>query len=448
MARHARLSPAQVLAFGFLGLIAAGTILLLLPVAAPPGRALTAIQALFTATSAVCVTGLIVIDTPNDLSMFGQMTVLLLIQLGGLGYMTLTTAVAVALGRRITLQERLALQESLHMHSLEGLLHFTARVLKLTLIFELAGTVVLAIRWWPDHGPVRALYLGAFHAVSAFNNAGFSLFSTSLTAYRGDVVVNVVVMALFVCGGLGYLVLSELLTFRRPAALSLHARLVLTLTAVLSGAAMGAVFLLERSNPATLGSLPFGEAVLTAAFQALTPRTAGFNTIAIGSLSEATLFALMVLMFIGAGPGGTAGGIKITTLGITVLALWATVRNRADAVVFGRRLPADVVSRAFFISLIAFLAVNVVAGLLLILEGRDLMPTLFETVSAFGTVGLSMGEGAAPVSLVGHFSTAGQLLITSLMFAGRLGPMTLAIAVARGRPEPAVRYPEGKVLIG
>jgi trk system potassium uptake protein TrkH len=448
MALRAQLSPAQLLVAGFLGLIAVGTVLLLLPIAAPASRELSVVQALFTATSAVCVTGLIVVDTPNDLSLFGQLVVLALIQLGGLGYMTLTTAVAVSLGRRITLQERLALQETLHVHSLDGLLQFTARVLKLTVIFEALGTVVLAARWWSEHGPVRAIYLGAFHAVSAFNNAGFSVFSTSLSDYRGDVVVNVVVATLFVCGGVGYLVLSELLTIRRPAPLSLHTRLVLTLTGVLAVPTIAAIFLLERANPATLGSLGSGEAALAAAFQALTPRTAGFNTIAVGSLHESTLFVVMVLMFIGAGPGGTAGGIKVTTFGITVLALWATVRSHADAVVFGRRLPADVVARAFVISLIAFLAVNLVAGVLLIVEGRELLPTLFETISAFGTVGLSMGSAASPVSLVGHFSPLGQVLITVLMFAGRLGPMTLAIAVARGRPEPALRYPEGKVLIG
>ena len=447
MFRSAQLTPAQFLVFGFISLIAVGTGLLHLPLSAPPERGLTFVQALFTATSAVCVTGLIVVDTATALSPFGQGVVLALIQLGGLGYMTLTTSVAVALGRRITLQERMALQEGLQAASLEDLLQFLGRVLKLTVLFEAAGAVILAAWWWPEYG-VRALYLGVFHAISAFNNAGFSTFSTNLVAYRGDLVVNTVVIVLLVAGGLGYLVLSELLVVRRKAPLSLHARFVLALTAALGGGAIIIIFVLERHNPVTLGPLTTGEALLAAAFHALAPRTAGFNTIAIGSLYEPTLFVIMVLMFVGAAPGGTGGGIKVTTLGLTVLALWAMIRNRADAVVFGRRLPTEAIARAFAISLIAFLVVNLVAGALLILEGRTLTATLFETISAFGTVGLSMGEGESPLSLAGHLSAPGQLLLCVLMFAGRLGPMTLAVALARGRRQPALRYPEGKVLIG
>ena len=446
--RRRPLSPAQLLARGFLGLITVGTVLLALPIAAPPGRALTLVQALFTATSAVCVTGLIVVDTPNDLSLFGQLVVLMLIQLGGLGYMTMTTLVAVAIGKRLTIQERLALQEGLNVDTLDGVLRFSVTVLKLTLVLETLGAVALAARWWSLHGPARALYLGAFHAVSAFNNAGFSLFSNSLSDYRADPVVNLLIMGLILSGGCGYLVLSELLGLGHGARLSLHSRLVLCLTAILVTGGTMAVFLLERTNPASLGTLSAGEAVLAAAFQAVTPRTAGFNTLDTGSLRPATLFIVMVLMFVGAAPGGTAGGIKVTTFGITMLALWAAVRGRGDVVIFRRRLSPDVIARAFFISLIAFLAVNLVAGILLVVEHRDLLPTLFEAISAFGTVGLSMGEGGAPVSLVGHFSPAGQLLTAILMFAGRLGPLTLAIALARGPAAPPLRYPEGKVLIG
>jgi trk system potassium uptake protein TrkH len=440
-------SPPQLLVRFFLGLIAVGTALLCLPAAAT-GRSLTPVQALFTATSAVCVTGLIVVDTPSALSLFGQLVVLGLIQLGGLGYMTLTTVVAVALGKRLTVQERLALQEGLSVDGLDGLLRFSITVLKLTLVAEGVGALLLLGRWWPDHGFARAAYLAVFHAVSAWNNAGFSLFSSSLVGYRGDVVVNAVVMALIVAGGLGYLVLVELLRLRRPARLSLHTRLVLTVTAVLVGGGAVAVFLLERTNPATLGALVPGEALLASTFQAITPRTAGFNTLDTGALRPATLFLVMALMFVGAAPGGTAGGIKVTTAGITLLALWATARGRADAVVFRRRLSPEAVTRALFIGCIAFLTVNLVAALLLTLEGRDLLPVLFETISAFGTVGLSMGGGPAPVSLAGHLSPGGQLLLTGLMFAGRLGPLTLAVALARARSSPLLRHPEGKVLIG
>ena len=446
--RRRALSPSQLLARGFLGLIVAGTVLLALPAAAPAGRPLTLVQALFTATSAVCVTGLIVVDTPNDLSLFGQLVVLVLIQLGGLGYMTMTTLVAVAIGKRLTLQERLALQEGLNVDGLDGVLRFTVTVLKVTLVLEALGAALLAARWWSEHGPGKAVYLAVFHAVSAFNNAGFSLYSDSLSGYRADPVINLVVMGLIVTGGCGYLVLSELLRLGRRIRLSVHTRLVLALTTVLVAGGTAAIFLLERTNPASLGPLGAGEALLAALFQAITPRTAGFNTLDIGSLRPATLFVVMALMFVGAAPGGTGGGIKVTTFGIVVLALWAMVRSHADAVVFRRRIQTEVVTRAFYISLIAFLAVSLVTGVLLAVERRDLLPTLFETISAFGTVGLSMGEGGAPVSLVGRFSEAGQLLIALLMFIGRLGPLTLAIALARRGATSPLRYPEGKILIG
>jgi trk system potassium uptake protein TrkH len=220
------------------------------------------------------------------------------------------------------------------------------------------------------------------------------------------------------------------------------------MSAVLAIGAAVAIFVLERSNPRTLGALEAAEAGLAAFFQAVTPRTAGFSTVDIGALSPPTLFLLMILMFIGAAPGGTGGGVKITTFAITVAALWATVRGKEEPTLFRRRIALSLVGRAFFISLIAFLALNGVAALLLITEQRELLPTLFETTSAFGTVGLSMGEGAEPVSLTGHFSTSGKLLVAAMMFMGRIGPLTLAVAVARGGLPARVRYPEGQILVG
>jgi trk system potassium uptake protein TrkH len=445
--RARRLAPSQLLSLSILGLITIGTLLLWLPAAGAPGRPLPLVNALFTAVSAVCVTGLIVVDTANDLSLFGQLVVLLLIQLGGLGYMTLTTVVAAALGKRITVQERLTLQEALNIHSLEGLIRFAGTVFKMTLVFEAAGFVVLALRWWPEFGPGRAAWLGLFHAVSGFNNAGFSLFATNMSAYRGDAIVSLTLVLLVVCGGLGFLVLSELRGLRRRVALSLHTRFVLVLSAVLIAGGMLAILALERGNPATLGPLAWSEALLVSSFHAVMPRTAGFNTIDVGSLHAPTQFLLMVLMFIGAAPGGTGGGVKVSTFGITVVALWATVRGSNEPAIFRRRLPPELVARAFFISLIAFLALNVVAGALLVSEGRALLPTLFETTSAFGTVGLSMGEGDV-ISLSGHFSPGGRLLVALMMFMGRVGPLTLAVALAGRRARTPLRYPEGKVLIG
>lgn len=430
-----------------MALISVGTFILRLPAAAE-GPPLSLVDALFTATSAVCVTGLIVVDTSRALSPLGEGTVLLLIQLGGLGYMTIATLVGMSLGRRLTFQERRVLQEGLHADTLEGIGRFAVTVFAVTLCFEVVGAVVLAVHWRGEFGAWRAAYLGLFHSVSAFNNAGFSLFSTSLTAYRGDLVVNLVIMGLVICGGAGFLVLAEVGRLRVWREYSLHTKLVLTMTLLLAVTATVAIFLLERRNPQTLGPLSGGQAWLAAFFQAMTPRTAGFNTLDVGSLTVPTLFVLMALMFIGAGPGGTAGGVKVSTFAVTLLALWATIRGESEPAVFGRRLPPDLVARAFFISLIGFLTVNAIFGLLLILEGRSFLATLFETTSAFGTVGLSTGAAGRSVSLVAEFSTPGKLLVAVMMFTGRLGPLTLAVALAGVEMPQRFRYPEGKVLIG
>ncbi|MGH9349332.1 MAG: TrkH family potassium uptake protein [Vicinamibacterales bacterium] len=440
-------SPAQVLVLTFAALIVVGTVLLRLPVAATR-EPLSALDALFTATSAVCVTGLIVVDTPNDLSLFGQLVVLVLIQVGGLGYMAITTVVGVALGRQLTVHERLTLQEALNVQSMEGLARFVLTVLKLTLVFELTGAAVLTATWTSEYGLAQAAYYGLFHSVSAFNNAGFALFSDSLMRFRADWLVNIVITTLVISGGLGFVVLREIGRVRQYRRFSTHTRLVVTLTAVLIVVTTGAVWLIERNNPRTLGALGAGDALLAAYFQAVTPRTAGFNTLDIGAMLPGSLFLLTILMFIGGAPGGTAGGVKISTFSITVAVIWAMVRGAAEPTLLRRRITPPLVARAFSICLIGFLALNVVAGLLLVIEERQLLPTLFETTSAFGTVGLSMGEGGAPVSLAGHFSNAGKMLVAVMMFMGRIGPLTLAVAIARGGHPPRVRHPEGKFLIG
>ncbi len=447
--RPKQLTPSQLLVLSFLGLIAGGTMLLELPWASAEGVRLPLVDALFTATSAVCVTGLIVLDTPAAFSPFGHVVILLLIQAGGLGYMTLSTLLAAALGRRVTLQERMTLKEGLNAYAPGEIVRFARSVFAFTLLFELIGAVILSLRWWPEHGLMHGTWLAVFHAVSAFNNAGFSLFTDNLMGQAGDAVVLLTVSGLVVVGGLGFFTITELAGRRRSRVpLSMHTRLVLASTAVLLVGGTVAIFLLERRNPSTLGGMSAGTAWLAAWFQSAVPRTAGFNSIAIGACTVPTLFVMMVLMFIGAAPGGTGGGVKVSTFAVTVAALWATVRGDAEAVLFRRRVPPDTVARAFFICLIAFLAMNVVAGLLLVTERRDLLPTLFESVSAFATVGLSMGEGASPLSLAGHMTRAGQLLLVVLMFAGRIGPLTLAFALAQRHVRSRVRHPEGKVLIG
>jgi trk system potassium uptake protein len=448
--RKRQLSPAQLLSLHILGLITLGGLALSLPVAAAPGRHVSVLDAFFTATSAVCVTGLVVVDVPRDLSLVGQVVLMLLIQAGGLGYMTISTLVMVALGRRMSMQERLTLADALNVTSMEGLLRFAWTVALLTFALEGAGALVLGLRFARDLGWANGLWFGAFHAVSAFNNAGFALFSDNLVRYRGDVTVNLVVTTLIIGGGLGFLVLSEVLRLRRRAGpgLSVHTKLVVGLTAALLIAGTLGILALEWTNPGTLGPLGFGEKLLAAWFQAVTPRTAGFNTISIGDMTAPALFLTIVLMFIGASPGGTGGGVKTTTFGVTVMAIWATIRNRSDVTVFRRRIAPEVIARAFAIAFIAFLGVNLVAGVLLVLEHQSLIATLYETVSAFGTVGLSMGVAGSVLSLSAVFGAGGKLLIMLMMFMGRVGPLTMVLALAGGGTAPRLRYPEGKVLIG
>lgn len=445
--RRRQFSPAQVLVLSFTALIASGTIMLRLPISGAHDP-LTLLDALFTATSAVCVTGLVVVDTPNDLTVFGQLVVLVLIQLGGLGYMAITTVVGVALGRQLSLHERLTLQEALNVQTMDGLARFVFTVLKLTLAFELTGALLLTARWAGEYGVAQAAYYGVFHAISAFNNAGFALFSDSLVRFRGDWLVNLVITVLVICGGLGFVVLTEMGRVRQYRRLSTHTRLILTLTAALIVVTTALIWFIEHDNPRTLQPLGVGEALLASYFQAVTPRTAGFNTLDIGAMHDASLFLMILLMFIGAAPGGTAGGVKISTFSITVAVIWAMVRGAPEPTLLQRRIPPSLIARAFSICLIGFLALNIVAGLLLVTQGRDLLPTLFETTSAFGTVGLSMGQAGSPVSLVGHFSGDGKALVIAMMFMGRIGPLTLAVAIARRRELARVRHPEGKFLIG
>jgi trk system potassium uptake protein TrkH len=449
--RKRALSPAQILALHIGGLITVGGVLLSLPVAAASGQVISVLDAFFTSTSAVCVTGLIVRDTPVDFSLFGQIVIMLLIQAGGLGYMTIATVLMSAFGRRATLQERLTLADALNVSTMEGLLRFARTVALLTVSIELTGALIMGVRFAADVGWGRGIYFGIFHAVSAFNNAGFALFSDNLIGYRGDLTINLVITTLIICGGLGFVVLADVLRLQRGGArpgLSTHSRVVLTITSALLVLGTVVILGLEWSNTKTLGTLPVGEKVLAAYFQSVTPRTAGFNTIDIGAMTAPALFFTIVLMFIGASPGSTGGGVKTTTFGIMVAAIWSTVRGSAGVVVFKRHLAADIIARAFALSLIAFCAVSVVAGVLLILEGRDLLRILYETTSAFGTVGLSMGQAGSPLSLSGFFGTGGKLLIMAMMFMGRLGPLTLAIALAGRAAPPRIGYPEGKVMIG
>jgi trk system potassium uptake protein TrkH len=423
----------------------------MLPYATAVGESPPLIDALFTATSAVCVTGLIVVDTPHFWSPFGHGVILALIQVGGLGYMTVSTFIALLLRRRVSLRERLVLQKAVGMLTLEGVVRFLKRVLLITVLAEGIATVILTLRFSVEHSIGQAFFLGLFHAISAFNNAGFSLFSDNLAGYVADPVVNLTVVVSVILGGMGYLVINELLERRRERVrerLSVHTCLVLGTTAALLAGGVLLFLLLEWTNPKTLASLGIPERLLAASFQAVTPRTAGFNTVGIGVLRETTLFMFIVLMFIGASPGGTGGGIKTTTCGTVFVALWRRLRGDHEINLMGRRLPQKVLNDAFILSGLSFIYVIVVTLTLMVSEGHSYLSTLFEVTSAFGTVGLSTGAPGLVTSLCSLFTAFGKIAIAGTMLVGRIGPLTLGAALLSKEPAPSYRLLEEQVLIG
>ncbi|MBP1759836.1 MAG: potassium uptake protein, TrkH family, partial [Firmicutes bacterium] len=344
------MTPSRILVLGFALLILFGAILLTLPQATRDGLGLPFLNAAFTATSAVCVTGLVVVDTGTTFSLFGQGVILFLIQVGGLGFMTFATLFAMILGKKITLKERLLLQEALNQVSVEGIVRLTKSVLKISFAIEAIGALVLTLRWYSDFGWSKALYYGVFHSVSAFNNAGFDLMGdfSSLTAFVGDPIININIMLFIICGGLGFIVLADLLGHRKK--FRLHTKIVLQVSGVLIILGAVFIFIMEYANPNTLGPLPLGTKVLAAFFQSVSPRTAGFNTINIAGMYDTTLLSMIVLMFIGASPGGTGGGIKTTTFIAIVLSVLSTYRSDPHVVLEGRTLPKDVIQKAWAIT--------------------------------------------------------------------------------------------------
>ncbi len=441
-----RLNPSQVLILGFLSFILAGALLLMLPFSTTSG--ISSVDAVFTSTSAVCVTGLIVKDTPNDFTLFGQIIIMLLIQFGGLGYMTSATIISLMIGKRIGLGERLIMKDALNVLDLEGIVKFTKAVLLTTLIFEATGALLLFIRFSYDFPLINALYYGIFHAVSSFNNAGFSLFSDNLMRYRGDIIVNIVITFLIIIGGIGFIVISDCynLYTKKAVRFSTHTKIVLVTTAFLIIAGAFAIFFLEYQNPKTFRTMHLKESVMSSYFSSITPRTAGFNTIDYSLVRPETLLFIIMLMFIGASPGGTGGGVKTTTVAIAYASLLSTIRSMRDTVLFKRRIPIEIVSKSLMLIIFALLLILLISFLVIRIEHTYYLPTLFEVTSAFGTVGLSVGDGGVR-SLSALFSDSGKLLVSLMMFIGRLGPLTLAVAVL-SKKEMRFRYPEGRVVIG
>ena len=443
--------PAKVLALGFLCIILTGSLLLKLPLSAAPGQAITWLQALFTATSAVCVTGLTVVNTATSFSLFGQLVILGLIQLGGLGFMLFTTSLLVLARRRISLRNRILLNETMSMPGLSGAVRVTLRFMLLVFAVELLGALVLALRFVPLLGLGRGLYFSVFHAISAFCNAGFDLFGLagSLTQFHRDPLVLLTISLLIVVGGLGFAVVIDLLD-RRLAfrQLHLHSKIVLTVTlALLLGGTLG-IAALEWHNPGTLAfpGATTADKLLNAWFQSVTARTAGFYTLPQGSLRESGRVLTSALMFIGASPASTGGGIKTTSLFVLLALVRSVFKGGNDVNAFHRRLPLMLMRTALSIFLISLGLLLVGALLLSLLEegsGISLLDLVYEQVSALATVGLSAAD-------TGGLSAGSQVWLILLMYFGRVGPLTMMLSFSRARDNQlqGVRYAEEAVYVG
>ncbi len=436
-------NPAQILVGGFAILIFIGTALLMLPIATvEEGRGLSFVDALFEATSAVCVTGLAVVDTGTTFTLFGQIVLLLLIQMGGWGFMTTGVFMFIILGKKIGLKERLILQNSLNQFSLRGIVKLVLRIISITLIVELLGAITLAIRWSYEMPWGKAIYYGIFHSISAFNNAGFGLEPDSLSKWVGDPTVNIAITLLFIIGGIGFTVILDVWEKRSFRKLSLHSKIALLITLILNIVGTLFIFVSEFHNPATIGNEGLADKFWASYFQGVVTRTAGFNTIDIGQMTLSSHVLMMALMFIGASSGSTGGGIKVTTLTIILLALWSVLTNKSEVNIFKRRIPWELVNKAFSLVVISVIFIFTIFFLLTFVEQKEMSVLLFETVSAFGTVGLSTG-------ITADLSSPGKLLITILMFIGRLGPLTMAFAfMIHVKEKSKIRYAEEKILIG
>ncbi|MBP1586952.1 MAG: Trk family potassium uptake protein [Clostridia bacterium] len=440
-----RFTHTQIIALGFLIVILMGTLLLMLPVASRDGRSTPFFDCLFTSTSAACVTGLIITDTASHWSVFGQIVILVLIQIGGLGFMTLITFFFMLMRRRVGLQERQIMTESINASNIGEILGLTKVILIGTVIFELSGAALLAIRFIPRFGVLKGIWFSIFHAVSAFCNAGFDIMgsggnSVSLTEYAADPLVNIVVMVLIIVGGLGFLVWDDLRKHKfRWKRYRLQTKCVLFMTAVLVLGGAILYFIFERN--ATGAGRPLGERVLTAFFSSVTARTAGFNTTDTASLSGPSTVLSYILMFIGGNSGSTAGGVKTTSVLVVLVFAICGIRREHGANIFGRRLNEDSLRQAVYI-IAANLSAAILATLVIgAIQDFPVDQLLFETFSAIGTVGISAG-------ITSSLNLGSRLVIILLMYMGRVGSISFGLALLEKKARPAVTYPTESVIVG
>jgi len=435
------MNPPRILALGFMTTILLGALLLNLPSASASGESIGFIDALFTSASAVCVTGLVVVNTAEHWTVFGQAVILMLIQIGGLGIMTMATIFALVSGKKISLRERLVIKEQLNQESLSGLVKLVKYVIAMTLFIEFIGAVVLSYIFVPEFGLKQGIWNSIFHSVSAFCNAGFDITGNSFMDYNDSTIAIVAICFLVVAGGLGFSVIIDLLRHRSWERFSLHTRLVIIISFLLVVVGTLLILILEWNNPGTLKDMTLADKVRAALFAAVVPRTAGFNSIDVGAMLQATAFFTIILMFIGGSPGSTAGGIKTATFGVVIMATIAIIKGERDIEIYKKRIPQETVFKSLAIVTVGMGLIIGVSFILTLTESWGFLDTMFEATSAFATVGLSRG-------LTPNLSNTGKLIIIGTMYAGRVGPLTMAFAFGYNRKHKRYRYSEGHISVG
>lgn len=442
--RKRKFTPVQVLAIGFASIIFLGAVLLTLPISSNSGESTPFIDCLFTATTSVCVTGLVVVDTGTYWNYFGKTVIMILIETGGLGFMSFATLFSLLLGKRITFKERLVMQEALGTNSFGGLVRLTRYVLLFSFGVQLIGASLLATQFIPMYGILKGIYYSIFHSVSAFCNAGIDLMGNfdSLTKFYNNYVIILTIAFLIIIGGIGFAVWAEIYSFKKLKKVSLHTKLVLTITLALIVIGTVIIFALEYGNPKTLAGMTFPDKILSSFFASVTPRTAGFNSISTSGMSPGGKLITVIFMFIGGSPGSTAGGVKTTTVGVLLFTVISIINGREDTEIYKTKVNKEIVYRAFAIMAVGLLIVGGDVFILSITEKvANLGEILYEVTSAFGTVGLSLG-------LTTKLTMIGKMIIILTMYAGRVGPLTIALALAKNKKSTGIKYPEEKIMVG
>lgn len=449
-----RFSTTRMIAFGFLAGILLGTLLLSLPIATKAGIVTPLEDSFFTATTSICVTGLTTVTTAEHWSFFGQLVILLLIQFGGLGVVTFTTTIFLLLGKRVKLSDRLVIQNAYNIDTLSGLVKLTKKIIKFSLLVEGIGAFCYLFQFIPEFGFIDGIWYSIFHSISAFCNAGIDLIGdSSFVPYRDNVWMNLVTMGLIVLGGIGFPVWWDVLHLAKQTVkkeikvrsffrrLTLHTKIVITFTAgmIILGAVL--TFILEYNNPATIGELTLGQKIMSSVFQSVTTRTAGFAMIPQQNFKDATSIVYLIWMFIGGSPSGTAGGVKTATVAVILLSTISIVRGKKDIEIFQRRISDQYLKKGLAVVMVSFLVLIVTTISLTAIQNSSFLDTLYETTSAIGTVGLSR-------NMTGSLMTAGKIIVMITMYLGRIGPITMALAINASKHQGEKSLPEGKILVG